>query len=114
MPSLIATGSAPQIPIRQPASIGRLLASATSSRDWFGLGATRLCSGRNVICGPIVRMPLARLSAGATGAAGAAFARNGFSLRSVRTSQVAASASATARSAQVSGSGPPRLSAAYQ
>ena len=56
MPSLIATGSAPQMPIRQPASIGSPLPSITSSSVWPGLGATRLLSGRKVTCGPTLRV----------------------------------------------------------
>ena len=112
IPSLIATGSAPQMPIRQPASICMPLASAISSRLMPGFGATRLLSGQE---GDLrarrpatVRMPLARVSAAGTfwiveaaraAAAGAALARsrNGFSLRIVRTNQVAASAIAAAR-----------------
>ncbi len=105
IPSLIATGSAPQMPMRQPASIGRPLASAISSSDWPGLGATRLLSGRKVTCGRADARRAERARGEAAGgtrrwarASRSPCSRNGFSLRSVRTNQVAASAIAAARS----------------
>ena len=50
MPSRIATGSAPQIPIRQPDSSVRPHCSAIASSVWPGSMATRLPSGLNDTC----------------------------------------------------------------
>ena len=116
IPSLIATGSAPQMPIRQPDSIVIPLDSAISSRLRPSLAATTLSSGTKWTSGaPDLTARLvaieraAALLAPAIGAA--ACARNGFSLRHVRTSQTAASAIAAARSGHVAGSSWP---ATYQ
>ena len=112
IPSLIATGSAPQMPIRQPASIGMPLASAISSSAHAGLGRDALVVGeegdlrgaagdRADAAGAGERGGDAGRRARGGGAAGARsrLSRNGFSLRIVRTNQVAASAIAAARSA---------------
>jgi hypothetical protein len=117
-PERIATGSAPQTPIRQPASIVMPAPSATSSSVCPGLGATRVFSGTNVTSGALaarrasVRTPTPWIvpAGGATGPL--ARSRNGFSIRSVRTSHVAASAIAQTRASHVSGSG--RISLAHQ
>src|SRR3954469_5091036 len=105
MPSLMATGSAPQIPIRQPASICIPLASATSSSDIPGSGTTCLSSGWNVISAT----PAADggVVAGATDCVPAAErSKNGFSLSSVRVNQVAASTIAAPLIAQCTSGGP--------
>src|SRR3954451_12978634 len=99
MPSLMATGSAPQIPIRQPASICIPLASATSSSDIPGSGTTRLSSGWKVISGPAVVEGVV-VGAVTALAPAAERSRNGFSLSSVRANQVAASAIAALLIAQ--------------
>src|SRR3954453_7706698 len=99
MQSLRATGLAPQMPMRQPASICIPLASATSSSDIPGSGTTRLPSGWNVISG---RAAVEGVVVGGVTALvpGAERSRNGFSLSSVRTNQVAASAIAAPLIAQ--------------
>ena len=103
IPSLIATGSAPQMPIRQPASIVMPLDSAISSSDWPGLGHDALVLGNERDLGEPWRFAArdsdAALTEGTRASAGRAVARsrNGFSLRTVRRNQMAASAIAAAR-----------------
>ncbi len=117
MPSLTATGSAPQMPIRQPDSIVIPLDSAISSSDRPSLAATVLSSGTKWTSGaPLLSARFLAIEADATAPAApaigaAAWAWNGFSLRQVRWSQTAASAIAAARSGHVAGSSWP---ATYQ
>ena len=117
IPSLIATGSAPQMPIRQPDSIVIPLDSAISRRLRPSLAATVLSSGTKWTSGApdltarLVAIERAAAPLPATAIGAAACAWNGFSLRHVRTSQTAASAIAAARSGHVAGSSWP---ATYQ
>jgi hypothetical protein len=116
IPSLIATGSAPQMPIRQPDSIVIPLDSAISSSERPSLTATRLFSGTNVTSGAPERTARLRVSerlpaAPTPGAGAAACSRNGFSLRHVRSSQAVASAIAAARMPQAAASRPTILAA---
>ena len=104
MPGRIATGSAPQTPIRQPASIVMPVASATSSSVCPGLARDARVLGHERDLGRVggaarerarPRRPTTVPAGAATGPL--ARSRNGFSLRTVRTNHVAASAIAAAR-----------------
>ena len=111
MPSLIATGSAPQMPMRQPDSIVSPLDSAISSRLRPSLASTVLSSSTKWTSGApdfsarLLAIEREAAPPGATATTGAAaWARNGFSFCHVRTSQTAASAIAAARIGHVAGS----------
>src|SRR3954453_21350694 len=105
IPSLMATGSAPQIPIRQPASICIPLASATSSSDIPGSGPTRLASGWNVSSATLAADGVV-VGGAADCVPAAERSENGFSMSSVRVNQVVASTIAAPLIAQCTSVGP--------
>ena len=110
IPSLTAIGSAPQTPMRQPASIVWPFASAISSTVAPGLATTRVPSATNVTSGAPDRIERERVSerpaaADSPPARAAASAWNCASFWNVRRTQAAVSASTATRSAHVTASG---------
>ena len=107
MPSSTATGSAPQMPIRQPDSIWSPQLSAIASSVWPGWMATRFPSGLNDTCAlsrvaafsSATAAPSPSRAAGALAVATWSWTKRR-STRSVRASQTAVTAATTPRMPQ--------------
>jgi len=110
IPATMHTGSAPQTPIRHPASIGCSAVSARSSSGVPGRAMTRGPPSSNVTSASLAPARAARAprpSRAARGGVGSPWrSRNSRSLANVRCSQTTVRPSTAARSGQVIQSGP--------